>query len=138
MKYFHTYLLALAKLALISFLLFVPIQSYGKDVSFQWTANPEPLTGYKLHYKAGASSTLPFEGTGLSNNLGLVEDSPILIDKATTYTVTGLLPDETYHFALTAYNDTGESGYSAIVTVFPDSPDSPQLIPTILNIMMVQ
>ena len=135
MKYLHTYLLGLAKLALISFLLFVPVQSYGKDVSFQWTANPEPLTGYKLHYKAGASSTLPFEGTGLSNNLGLIEDSPILIDKVTTYTVTGLLPDETYHFALTAYNDTGDSGYSAIVTVLPDSP---QLSPTILNIMIVQ
>jgi hypothetical protein len=68
MKYFHTYLLALAKLALISFLLFVPIQSYGKDVSFQWTANPEPLTGYKLHYVAGAISTQPFKGNGLSNN----------------------------------------------------------------------
>ena len=135
MKYFHTYLLRLAKLALISFLLFVPIQSYGKDVSFQWTANPEPLTGYKLYYEAGAGSTLPFEGTGLSNNLGIIEDSPILIDKVTAYTVTGLLPGETYHFALTAYNDTGDSGYSAIVTV---APDSPQLSPKILNIMIVQ
>jgi hypothetical protein len=135
MKYVQTYLLRLAKLALISFLLFTPIQSYGKDVSFQWTTNPEPLAGYKLHYVAGAISTTPFEGTGLSNNLGLLEDSPILIDKVTTYTVKGLLSDETYHFALSAYNDTGESGYSAIVTVLPDSP---QLSPTILNIMIVQ
>lgn len=113
------------KLALISlFILSIPIQSYGRDVSFSWTANSEPsLIGYKLYYKEGSSSAPPYNGTGL------VEGSaPILIDgDATTYKVTGLSAEKTYHFVLTAYGDNDvESDYSAIATVF--SNPSPTII----------
>ena len=126
MKFFKTSLPSLAKLALVTlFILSLPIQSFGKDVSFQWTANPEPFTGYKLYYKTGDSNTPPYDGTGLTQG-----DAPILIGKVTTYTVTGLSDTETYHFALTAYDSSGESGYSSVVAVTPES----SLSPIILNI----
>lgn len=106
---------------LITFL--TPIASYAKDVTFQWTANPAPLNGYKLYYKTGERGTPPFDGTGLNQGT-----SPILLGKVTTYTVTGLSADETYHFTLTAYNDLGESGFTEVVTVLPDSSQKPVII----------
>ncbi len=116
MKFFHIRLPGIIKLAILSlFALLVPGQSYGMDFSFEWIANPEPLSGYKLYYKIGENSAAPYEGTGLNEGA-----SPILLGKVTTYTVTGLSPDKTYHFALTAYNEDGDSGYSTIVTVSPD------------------
>ena len=118
------------KLALLSFLiLLIPSLSHAKDVTFQWTANPEPVVGYKLHYKTGDSNTPPYDGTGLTEG-----NSPIPIGKVTTYTVTGLSDSETYHFTITAYNDTEESEYSTIVTVRPDS----SLSPIILNIRKIE
>lgn len=106
-------------------LLSAPIAAFARDVTFQWTANPEPLSGYKLYYKTGDNSTPPFDGRGLNEG-----SSPIFIDKVTTFTVTGLSPDETYHFALTAYNEIEESSFSTVVTVAPEA--SPR--PTIINI----
>ncbi len=78
------------------------------------------LAGYKLYYKTGETSAAPYDGTGLTEG-----DSPILLDKVTTFTVTGLSDTETYHFVLTAYDDNEESGYSVLVTVTPDSSLSP-------------
>ncbi len=118
------------KLALFAFaLILIPIQSHAKDITFQWTANPEPFIGYKLYYKTGDNNTLPYDGTGLTEG-----NSPIQIDKVTTYTVTGLTDTDTYHFALTAYDESGESGYSTIVTVTPGS----TLNPIIINIKQIQ
>jgi len=88
-------------------------QAYTRVVAFQWTASPEPLTGYKLYYKVGESSAQFYEGTGLSEG-----SSPILLDKVTTFKMTGWAPNETYHFILTGYNERGESEYSTILTVF--------------------
>ncbi len=87
---------------------------YAEDLTFTWTANPEPVTGYKLYYKIGADSSPPYNGVGLVEG-----SSPILIDKVTTFTVTGRDTGEIYHFALTAYNDEAESGYTSLVTVDP-------------------
>lgn len=116
MIFFQRYLTILIKLTLLSLcILLIPSQSYGMDVELQWEANPEPLTGYKLYYKVGENSAPPYDGTGLNEGA-----SPILTGKVTTYTVTDLSPDKTYHFALTAYNEDGDSGYSTIVTVSPD------------------
>jgi hypothetical protein len=105
----------------------VPIHSYAKDVSFKWTANPEPLTGYKFYYKIGTNGGPPYDGTSLSGG-----SSPIFLDKKTTYTIKGLSPDETYQFTITAYNGAEESGYSTVLTVSGDS----SLRPTIINITM--
>lgn len=120
MKTFHTHLHGFAKLALAClFTLLVAGNSYARDVFFQWNPNPEPLTGYKLYYKAGNSSSPPYQGTGLPEG-----NSPIDLGKVATYTLTGLSADTTYHFVLTAYNEEKESGYSKIVTLFPNpSPD---------------
>ena len=98
------------------------MQSYARDAIFTWTANPEPLTGYKLYYKTGTVSGEPYDGTDLN-----AEGSPILLGKVTTTTVTGLSPNETYQFALTAYNDTEESGYSTVETIPPLSFPSPTI-----------
>ncbi|MCK5515680.1 MAG: fibronectin type III domain-containing protein [Desulfobulbaceae bacterium] len=120
------------KIALFSlFLLFIPIQSYGKDITFQWTANPEPLVGYKLYYTTRDDNTPPYDGTGITEGISPI---PIIGQTTTTYTVTGLSDTETYHFALTAYDENGESDYSATVTVTPDL----FLSPTILSIMVIQ
>ena len=116
MKIFHTDLPTLTKWALLCLVVFMlPNQSFGGEASFEWTPNPEPLTGYKLYYKLGDSSTPPYDGTGLNEG-----DSPITLGKVTEYTVTGLSDDKTYYFALTAYNEEEESGYSELVMISSD------------------
>lgn len=123
MKTLHAHLPNLTKLALLClFTLLAPIQSYARDVSFTWTANPETLTGYKLYYKTGTDSSPPYDGTDLN-----IEGSPILLGPVTTTTVTGLSPNETYQFVLTAYSDAGESGYSQVVSISPLSFPSPTI-----------
>lgn len=102
-------------------LLLGSIQSYARDVSFVWTANPEQVTGYKLYYKTGTDTAPPFSGTGLAAG-----DAPIVLGNVTRYTLTGLSSTETYQFVLTAYNGTEESPYSAVVSVPPGS--SPTII----------
>lgn len=124
MKPFHTHPANLTKLALLCLsLLLLPIQSYARDVSFEWTAVSEPTTGYKLYYKTGENSNPPYTGTGLTQGA-----SPITITNSTTYTMSGLSPDETYHFVLTSYNDAGESGYSRIISILPSSDPRPLII----------
>lgn len=107
-------------LAITSFL--TATESLAKNYTFTWTANAEPVEGYKLYYKKDGAATQPFGGTGAAEGV-----SPIYVGKVTTFTVTGLDENSTYHFALTATNGSEESGYSDIVTVSPDRP-SPQLI----------
>ncbi len=105
--------------------------AHAKDYTFSWTANPEPVTGYKLYYKKGGTAAPPFNGT--DSPLG---PSPITVGKKTTFTITGLQDNTTYHFALTAYEGTNESEFSQVLTVLPDaSPSPPQIpAPTILDI----
>ena len=77
-------------------------------------------------------------GPGLSNALirGLLTAGVDVIDvgKVTTYTVTGLDDNATYHFALTAYSGSEESGYSAIVTVKPAAASTTAPAPQLLQI----
>lgn len=86
--------------------------AWAKDFKFAWTANPEPVEGYKLYYKKGGSAGPPFDGTGSFQG-----PSPLNVGKQTTFTVRGLEENTTYHFTLTAYNSSGESGFSTIITV---------------------
>lgn len=103
----------------------------GKDYSFSWSANPEPVTGYKLYYKKGGDAGPPFNGTDSSAG-----PSPINIGKKTSFTITGLQDNTTYHFAVTAYNSTDESDFSQVITVLPqdNSPTPVITAPTILDI----
>lgn len=92
----------------------------AKDYSFSWSANPEPVEGYRLYYKKGADKSLPFNGTD-----ALQGASPIAVGKQTTFTIKGLEDNTTYHFALTAYNGTEESAYSDIISVFETTTTPP-------------
>lgn len=82
-------------------------------VALSWDANTEPnLAGYRVYYKSG-SSLLPFDGTEASEGV-----SPIDVRNSTTTTVSGLFPDKSYYFTVTAYDSLGvESDYSRIVYV---------------------
>lgn len=82
-------------------------------VALSWEANTEPtLAGYRVYYKSG-SSLLPFDGTEASEG-----GSPIDVRNSTTTTVSGLFPDKSYYFTVTAYDSLGvESDYSRIVYV---------------------
>jgi PKD repeat protein len=95
--------------------------AHAKDYTFSWSANPEPVEGYRLYYKKGGEAGPPYDGTNSLNGL-----SPIDIGKLTTFTISGLEDDTTYHFALTAYDGNDESGFSQNITVFPadNSPPS--------------
>ena len=92
------------------------------DVTLQWDANIEPnRAGYRIYYDTDSGP--PYEGTGATGG-----DSPIDVKIADVeagdtarYTVTGLNDDETYFFAVTAYNTSGnESGYSNEVSTGND------------------
>ncbi|MFT5700537.1 MAG: PKD repeat protein [Desulforhopalus sp.] len=87
-----------------------------KSYSFSWSANAEPVEGYKLHYKKGGIAGPPFDGMDASEGISAID-----LGKVTSFTVTGLEDNTTYHFALTAYNGSDESGYTDIITVFPES-----------------
>jgi len=82
-------------------------------VALSWDANTEPtLAGYRVYYKSG-SSLLPFDGTEASEGI-----SPIDVRSSTTATISGLDPDKSYYFTVTAYDSLGvESDYSRIVYV---------------------
>jgi hypothetical protein len=100
----------------------------AKSYTFTWSANPEPVEGYKLYYKKDGTTAPPFEGTGATEGA-----SPVNVGKVTTYTINGLDDNATYHFALTAFNGTEESGFSEIVTVNPAA-NSGAPAPQIFNI----
>ena len=110
---------------LITILLF-PVTAYTNTIEFQWDSNPEPLTGYKLYYKTGTDNTPPYDGTGLNEG-----DSPITIDKSTTFSVSGLQSTKTYHFALKAYYETTESDFSMSTITIPAT----ELPSPVINLM---
>jgi PKD repeat protein len=91
-----------------------------KQYSFTWSASPEPVQGYKLYYKKGGEKAAPFNGTDATEG-----PSPIFIGKQTSFTISGLEDNTTYHFALTAYNGSDESNFSEIVSVFDTSTSPP-------------
>ncbi len=80
------------------------------SVKLAWNANPDPdVAGYKVYYDTDAN--LPYEGRGAKEG-----DSPIDVKNVTTFTVSGLKPDATYTFVVTAYYPDGkESGFSTEV-----------------------
>ena len=121
----------LLALCLVGLGLLAAAPAMAKNYTFTWTANPEPVEGYKLYYKKDGAAAPPFDGTGATAGA-----APINVGKVTTYTITGLDDNATYHFALTAYSGSEESGYSAIVTVNPTaaSPATTAPAPQLLQI----
>ena len=92
------------------------------DVTLQWDANTESnRAGYRIYYDTDSGP--PYGGMEAAEG-----DSPIDVKIADVeagdtaqYTLTGLNDDETYFFAVTAYNTSGsESGYSNEVSTGSD------------------
>ncbi len=75
------------------------------DVALQWDPNTEAdLAGYKVHYSSGSAA--------------LSDGTTIDVQNHTTATITGLDPDKSYNFAVTAYNTSNiEGSYSNVITV---------------------
>src|SRR5512133_3471675 len=92
-------------------------ESFAETVALSWDANTEStLAGYKVYY--ADSPTLPFNGTGAVEGA-----SPINAQKLTTASISGLDPNRTHYFAITAYDTAGvESSYSTIVTILEAIP----------------
>jgi hypothetical protein len=84
--------------------------SLASTVTLQWGAS-SGATGYKVYYQAD-SQTQPFTGTEAAGG-----SSPIDALNQTSATISGLDPAHAYYFAVTAYNASGESTYSNIVSV---------------------
>ncbi len=80
-------------------------QEIEGTVTLAWDANKEPtLGGYKIYYGTTSGS---YEN---SIDVGLAAQLP---DQATTYTLAGLIKDQRYYIAITAYDTfKNESGLS--------------------------
>jgi VCBS repeat-containing protein len=85
----------------------------ARDVVFSWTANSEPVDGYRLYYKTGTSGA-PYDGTG-----ALEGNSPVDTGNVTRFTLHGLSDTQTYYFVVTAVSGAQESNYSTELTVTP-------------------
>ncbi len=86
----------------------------ARDVEFSWTANTEQIEGYKLYYKSGDIPGPPYNGTEATEGT-----SPVSTGDTTTYTLHNLADDQTYYFALKAYNGDTESNYSDELVLAP-------------------
>ncbi len=86
---------------------------FAGNIGLSWDpSSGANVAGYKIYYSSD-SSTLPFIGTG-----AIEGSSPVDVHSLTTSTLTGLDPNKTYAFAITAYDNTGlESDYSNIISV---------------------
>ena len=83
--------------------------SEASSVGLQWDPNTEPdIAGYKVYYGEDVST---FAGS-----------TPVNVQNQTTATISGLDPDKSYTFAVTAYNAAGEeSSYSNVVNIAEQS-----------------
>ena len=84
--------------------LLVSVWARAEQVTLAWNPNQESdLAGYKIHY-----------GTA-SGSYSVHMD----VQRVTTYTLTGLTAGQTYYFATTAYDTSGnESSYSNEVSYY--------------------
>jgi hypothetical protein len=111
-KTFHSSLSSLLHSTLLAFLgvlIFTAI-SYATQITLQWDANSEPnISGYNFYY--GKSS----------------RDYDVTLDVGnwTSITIADLEDNETYYFAVTAYNTDGyESVYSSETCMNCTSPST--------------
>ena len=100
-----------AVFVLLLFLYLTPC--YAIELTLAWNASTG-TAGYKIYYKTGCHSdpdNRDYDGTGATIGISPTEvNSPIDIGASTRATIH--LPDGAYHFALTAYNEYGESDYT--------------------------
>ncbi len=90
-----------------------PLPVQALDVTLSWNASSGAM-GYKIYYKPyGAAQGPPYTGTGVQEGPSPVDAGGVL-----QFTIHDLT-DEGYRFALTAYNEYGESGYSTEIVLPP-------------------
>lgn len=87
---------------------------FARSLVLQWGTTPGAM-GYRVHYQAD-SSAKPFTGTGAIQGA-----SPLDMAQETGVTIDGLDPGRDYYFAVTAYSAGGESAYSNVIHVFPQT-----------------
>ena len=98
----------------ITIVLFAHGIASAAEVTLAWDANIEPdLAGYKIYYDTNSGA--PYYGTdadqGISPITVLIED--LGDPDYPEFTLTGLLDDQDYYIALTAFNnEDAESGFS--------------------------
>ena len=83
---------------LLAMFLLIPIQALAGSASLSWQPNSESdLTGYRVYYGAASRTYGP----------------PISVNQGSSYTVNDLQEGDTFFFAVTAVDSSGnESGYS--------------------------
>ncbi|MBW2366792.1 MAG: fibronectin type III domain-containing protein [Deltaproteobacteria bacterium] len=123
----------LAKIALFSCVSFflalvflqAPCRANVESVTLAWDANAESdLVGYKIYYDAGSNQS-GFKGSGLDQGASPITITRAQLDnsKSPYVTLSGVSHDQTYQFAVAAYNQGGvESGISNIIRYDPPAP----------------
>ena len=108
--------------------------TFAADYSFAWSVNPPPVTGYRLYYKNDGTAGPPFYGTGAAEG-----PSPVELGNQTSFTLTGLDDNETYHFALTALNGEVESDFSPVISISPGQIPGPNpIVPlTLIQLLLL-
>jgi hypothetical protein len=89
---------------------------FATTVQLQWDPNTEAdLAGYKVYYADDSSP--------------LAASVPLDVHNQTSATISGLNPDNSYQFAVTAYNTAGqESSFSNVVHVSEMSPPAVAIV----------
>jgi len=112
LKFFRPYFSIASPIKSLFFIVLVLIlftftsHAHSTQVTLSWEPNSEPdIAGYIVYY-----------GNTVSRDYQLIEDA----GNQTSYTATGLIDDEIYYFAVTAYTNSGlESDYSIEVVYSP-------------------
>jgi len=91
---------------------------FAANVALQWDAVAvSGVAGYKVYYSTD-SAVAPFTGNDAAEGA-----SPVDVQNQTTTILTGLDPNKSYYFAVTAYDAAGnESDYSNIASVIDLTP----------------
>jgi hypothetical protein len=93
-----TKMLKLVGVSLVSVILLLPASALAASVNLRWTANTEPDIAFYNVYCGDASRSY---------------GNPIPVGNVTSYRVDGLIEGQTYYFAVTAEDTSGnESGFS--------------------------
>jgi hypothetical protein len=107
-------------------LVLCPLAAAAASATVTWTPPPppDPVDGYKVYYDVVAGP--PYNGTQANEGPSPI-DVPIgslANPDAPEIELTGLDTCQVFHFAITAYNSSGESGYSTpAAKAVMDAPD---------------
>jgi len=114
---------------IVIIILFSTIPAISADITIAWDPNSEEdLAGYKIYYKTNNSGP-PYDGVNANQGTSgfVIPLEEFNNSQEPQITLTGLSDDTLYYLAVTAYNDSAESGYSNEVNYL--TPPAPVLPP---------